>query len=73
MSRPDYTGWKKIGAALLIGKRFALRSSGANQAWGRTYSAAFSRWLSEHGFERMPGPTRSVAIELAENAEAITA
>ncbi len=68
-----FEAWKHIGAALLIGKRFALRASGANQAWGRTYSAAFCGWLQEHGFERMPGPTRSVAIELAENAAAITA
>jgi hypothetical protein len=68
-----FAGWVKIGKALLIGKRFALRVSGANRAWGSTYSRAFSRWLLDHGFERMPGPTRSVAIELAESAEAITA
>jgi len=29
--------------------------------------------MNEHGFSHMPSPTRSVAIELAEHAEAITA
>ncbi len=67
----SFTGWTKIGFALLIGKKFALRVSGAPQAWGSAYSSAFNRWLREHGF--LPGPTRSVAIELAENAGAITA
>jgi hypothetical protein len=42
-------------------------------AWGQTYSKEFGRWMSEHGFDHMPKATRSVAIELAENAEAITA
>lgn len=65
--------WKEIGAALAIGKAHALRATGANRPWGRNYSRAFCDWIQTHHFERMPAPTRSVAIELHENVEAIEA
>jgi hypothetical protein len=51
----------------------ALRIAGANAAWGRNYSREFGEWIKRHGFDRMPAATRSVAVELHENAEAITA
>jgi hypothetical protein len=69
----SFEGWKAIGAALAIGKRHALKVSGANQAWGRNYSLEFSLWVRQHGFDKMPASTRSVAIELHEHAEAIAA
>jgi hypothetical protein len=69
----SFEAWKHIGAALSVGKKHALKVSGAPTAWGRNYSLEFSLWIQQHGFERMPAPTRSVAIELHENAEAITA
>jgi hypothetical protein len=69
----SFDGWKAIGAALSVGKRHALKVSGANAAWGRNYSREFNLWVRQHGFERMPAATRSVAVELHENAEAITA
>jgi hypothetical protein len=40
---------------------------------GQIYCKAFSAWITKHGFERMAKSTRSVAIELAENVEAIEA
>jgi hypothetical protein len=67
----SFEGWKAIGAALSIGKTHALRASGAEQAWGRNYSLAFSEWIKQHGFEQMPKSTRSVSIELHENCAAI--
>jgi hypothetical protein len=67
----SFDGWKTIGAALAVGKAHALRVTGANAAWGQNYSREFSAWIKEHGFERMPASTRSVAIELFENAPAI--
>jgi hypothetical protein len=67
----SFEAWKKIGAALVIGKTHALKASGARQAWGKTYGTAFSQWIKRHRFERMPPPTRSVAIELHENISAI--
>jgi hypothetical protein len=69
----SFEGWKAIGAALAIGKAHALKVTGANRAWGRNYSREFSLWIAKHGFERMPAATRSVAVELHEHAEAITA
>jgi hypothetical protein len=69
----SFEGWKTIGAALSVGKRHALKVTGANQAWGQNYSREFSLWVRQHGFDKMPAATRSVAVELNENAEAITA
>ena len=69
----SFEAWKSIGAALAIGKTHALRVTGANRAWGQHYSREFGKWLKENGFDRMPKSTRSVAIELHENAEAIEA
>jgi hypothetical protein len=40
---------------------------------GRRYSKAFSEWIHQHGFERIPGSTRSVAIDLAEHVTEIEA
>ena len=68
----SFDGWKAIGAALAVGKAHALKVTGANAPWGRNYSREFSLWVRQHGFERMPAPTRSVAVELHENAEQIT-
>jgi hypothetical protein len=69
----SFEGWAAIGAALSIGKAHALRVTGANAAWGRNYSRAFSEWMKEYGFEKMAKSVRSVAIELHENAPAIEA
>ena len=51
----SFEGWKAIGAALACGKRYALKVTGANAAWGRNYSREFSGWLKRHGF----GATRN--------------
>jgi hypothetical protein len=67
----SFEAWKTIGAALAIGKAQALRVTGANRAWGRNYSRVFCDWMREHHFDRMPKSTRSVAIELHENIDAI--
>ncbi|MGO8923927.1 MAG: hypothetical protein ACLQF4_13445 [Xanthobacteraceae bacterium] len=69
----SFDGWKAIGAALAVGKRHALKVTGANAAWGRNYSREFSQWIKQHGFDAMAKSVRSVAIELHENAKAIEA
>lgn len=38
----------------------------------RNYSKEFGKWTTEHHFDRMPKSTRRIAIELAENEQAIT-
>jgi hypothetical protein len=68
----SFDGWLKVGAALAVGKAHALRVTGANQAWGRSYSREFGEWIRKHDFAAMPAATRSVAVELHEHAEAIT-
>jgi hypothetical protein len=69
----SFDGWRAIGAALSVGKAHALHVTGANAAWGRNYSRAFSEWMKQHGFDKMARSVRSVAIELHENANAIEA
>jgi hypothetical protein len=69
----SFESWKRIGQALSIGKQRALKLTGSNRAWGQNYSREFGIWLKEHQFDRMPGPTRSVAITLAEHEAEITA
>jgi hypothetical protein len=69
----SFESWKTIGAALAVGKAHALRTTGANRAWGQHYSREFGKWMKANGFDRMPKSTRSVAIELHENANAIEA
>jgi hypothetical protein len=67
----SFTAWCRIGAALHIGKTHALRTTGANCAWGSTYSRAFNTWMNEYGFGAMRASDRSHAIDLHENLEAI--
>jgi hypothetical protein len=68
----SFSSWLAIGAALAIGKAHALKVTGANAAWGRNYSREFGAWIKQHGFERMPAATRSVAVELHEHGDQIT-
>src|SRR5262245_33840018 len=69
----SFDAWKKIGAALAVGKAHALDVTRANAAWGSAYSKVFSQWMQHHGFGQMPKSTRSVAIELHENIASIEA
>lgn len=68
-----FEAWKAIGAALAVGEQYALKVTGANRAWGRSYSHCFSRWMKQHGFDATAKSVRSVAIELHENLAAIEA
>jgi hypothetical protein len=67
----SFDGWLAIGKALLIGREFALRATGANAPMGRRYCLAFSQWSNGHGFT-MQKSVRSVAVELAEHSSEIT-
>jgi hypothetical protein len=61
----SFEAWVKIGKALQIGRDYALKTTGANRPMGQIYCRTFSAWIDQHGFERMPAATRSVAVELA--------
>ena len=69
----SFEAWCWIGAALAVGKAYALKATGANAAWGPTYSLAFGAWMKECGFGFMRASDRSHAVELHENLKAITA
>jgi len=67
----SFENWKRIGAALSVGKNRSLFVSRANRAIGRTYSLEFNKWIVEHRFDGMAKSLRSVAIEMHENIDAI--
>jgi hypothetical protein len=68
----SYEHWKKIGAALSIGKQWALRTIDPEAPWYRQrYGARFSQWLQAHGFDAMRPSDRSHAITLFENRESV--
>ena len=69
----SFTGWTAVGKALAVGRDFALRVTRANRPEGRRYCAEFSAWIEAHGFAGIQKSVRSVAIELAENIDAIEA
>jgi hypothetical protein len=71
-AQSSFEGWLAVGKALLIGREVALKSTGANAPMGRRYCLALSQWLAVQGFTGMQKSVRSVAIELAEHANAIT-
>jgi hypothetical protein len=56
----SFEAWCRIGAALAVGKAYALKATGANAAWGRNYSLAFSAWMKECGFGFMRPSDRSM-------------
>ena len=69
----SFSGWTAVGKALAVGRDFALRVTRANRPEGRRYCAEFSAWIEAHGFAGIQKSVRSVAIELAENIDAIEA
>src|SRR5262249_22742346 len=56
--------WKRIGAALAIGRAWALETSGSNAPIGRRYSVAFNTWAAKHCFDAMDASLRSAALEM---------
>jgi hypothetical protein len=51
-----YERYKAIAAALVIGRDFALRSSGANSTNGRLYTLALKDWLDQNFGRARPMP-----------------
>jgi hypothetical protein len=68
----SFENWKAIAAALVIGRDFALRSSGANSTNGRIYTWALKGWLDQNfGLRPMPKQTRYWCLQLNDNLLAI--
>ncbi len=68
----DFETWRRIGAALSVGRSFALKASGASAPIGRPYSATFSSWLDQHGFQGMSKPLRSWTLDMHEHLAEIS-
>jgi hypothetical protein len=70
-----WNDWVAIGRALAIGKTEAMREAHTNKPEGRLYAAAFARWLSRVGLERVAGDkgTRSHLLDLIEHLDAVEA
>jgi hypothetical protein len=66
-----FDAWVKIAKSLQVGRNHVLRATGASAPMGRRYSLAFSKWVKQHHLDGMPSATRSMAIQLGENLEAI--
>jgi hypothetical protein len=69
----SFEAWVKIGKALLIGRDFALRTTGANRAMGQIYCKAFSAWIAKRGFNGIEKTVRSAALDLTEHLGEIEA
>jgi hypothetical protein len=53
----SFESWKRIGAALAIGKAHTLNVTRANRAEGSRYCKSFSEWMEQNGFGKMPSST----------------
>jgi hypothetical protein len=51
--------WRHVGAALLIGRSWAMREAGVNRPVGRRYNILFAAWLNKFGFENLDKADRS--------------
>src|SRR5262245_40340101 len=45
--------WIAVGHALVVGRAEAMREAHTNKPEGRLYAAAFARWLSRTGLDRV--------------------
>jgi hypothetical protein len=68
-----FAAWKLIGAALVVGKAHGPARHWRERGMGPALFSRIRKWIKANGFDRMPKSTRSVAIELFENATAIEA
>jgi hypothetical protein len=69
----DWEDWKEIGAALLVGRREAMRTAKTNKPEGKAYSTAFSVWLKAHHFHDIDKSDRAKLLHIMENLEEVEA
>jgi hypothetical protein len=61
-----WSDWLLVGAALLIGRREAMRIACSNAPSGGRYRAAFTYWLTENGFADLEKRTRADLLRIME-------
>jgi hypothetical protein len=70
-SLQNWIDWLLVGAALLIGRREAMRIACSNRPIGGRYRQAFTWWLRENGFSDLEKRTRADLLRTMECLEQI--
>jgi hypothetical protein len=68
---PDY--WRKIGLALLVGREWAIKASGADGPHGAAYASVFNEWVSQNGFTDLEGKAQANLLTLVAEVEIVDA
>ncbi len=69
----DHTweNWKQLGAAIVIGRNWAMREAAVNQPVGRRYNVLFAGWLAQLGFENLDKADRSRLFAVMDHLDEI--
>jgi hypothetical protein len=66
-----WSDWLAVGAALQVGREWAMRSAGVNKPEGKGYNQCFGEWLTEYGLDDMDKGDRSRLFNVMDNLPAI--
>ncbi|MGB6286779.1 MAG: hypothetical protein WBG18_20575 [Xanthobacteraceae bacterium] len=70
-SHSTWEDWKKVGAALVIGRAEAMRDGHVNKPKGRSYNAAINAFLKKFGFDGLDSGDRSRLLNVMDHLNAI--
>jgi hypothetical protein len=65
--------WKKVGAALVVGRAEAMRDGHVNKPRGRSYNAAINAFLKKFGFDGLDSGDRSRLLDVMDHQNEIEA
>ena len=63
--------WLVVGAALQIGRQWAMNQAGTNRPMGKGYNMAFAEWLHRYKLDDMDKGDRSRLFEIMDNLSPI--
>jgi hypothetical protein len=66
-SHSTWEDWKKVGAALVIGRAEAMRDGHVNKPKGRSYNAAINAFLKKFGFDGLDSGDRSRLLDVMDH------
>ena len=72
-SHSTWEDWKKVGAALVIGRAEAMRDGHVNKPRGRSYNAAINAFLKKFGFDGLDSGDRSRLLDVMDHQNEIEA
>jgi len=72
-SHSTWEDWKKVGAALVIGRGEAMRDGHVNKPKGRSYNAAINAFLKKFGFDGLDSGDRSRLFDVMDHQNRIEA